>query len=141
MWETSRPPASRILATYCFEANTPAVTFASTGLRPTGLSTWGDGRLVIVGTEGMIELRKYVDLAGRTGTDHVFVVDRSGTRHIDARHEPLVYFERFVADVRQRTESAMRQDHVFTVCRLALQAQAQAEKLPAKKPIHLSEQS
>ncbi len=108
---------------------------------PDGLSTWGDGRLVIVGTEGMIELRKYVDLAGRTGTDHVFVVDRSGTRHIDARHEPLVYFERFVADVRQRTESAMRQDHVFTVCRLALQAQAQAEKLPAKKPIHLSEQS
>lgn len=91
-----------------------------------GLSTWGDGRLVILGTEGTIELRKYLDLAGRPGTDHVFVVDRNGTRHIDARDEPLVYFRRFVADVRDRTETAMTQDHVFTVCRLALEAQAQA---------------
>jgi hypothetical protein len=33
---------------------------------------WGDGRLVILGTEGTIELRKYVDVGGRadgrTGT-------------------------------------------------------------------------
>ncbi|MDF2811956.1 MAG: Gfo/Idh/MocA family oxidoreductase [Microvirga sp.] len=91
-----------------------------------GLSTWGDGRLVILGTEGTIELRKYLDLAGRQGTDHLFVVDRNGTRHIDARDEPLTYFHRFVADVRDRTETAMTQDHVFTVCRLALEAQAQA---------------
>lgn len=30
---------------------------------PDGLSTWGDGRLVILGTEGYIELRKYLDIA------------------------------------------------------------------------------
>lgn len=30
---------------------------------PDGLSTWGDGRTFILGTEGYIELRKYVDLA------------------------------------------------------------------------------
>ena len=40
-----------------------------------GLPTWGDGRLVILGTEGYIELRKYVDVAGRAGQDHLFVVD------------------------------------------------------------------
>jgi predicted dehydrogenase len=108
---------------------------------PDGLSTWGDGRLMIVGTEGMIELRKYLDLAGREGTNHVFLVDRTGTRHIDARDEPLVYFDRFVADVHHRTESAMRQDHAFTVCRLALQAQAQATMLSGEKRAHLSEQS
>ena len=34
---------------------------------PQGLPTWGDGRLVILGTEGYIELRKYVDVAGRAG--------------------------------------------------------------------------
>ena len=28
---------------------------------PDGLPTWGDGRLTILGTEGYIELRKYVD--------------------------------------------------------------------------------
>ena len=46
---------------------------------PQGLPTWGDGRLVILGTEGYIELRKYVDIAGRPGNDHLFVVDGAGT--------------------------------------------------------------
>ena len=47
---------------------------------PQGLPTWGDGRLVILGTEGYMELRKYVDVAGRPGRDHLFVVDDAGTR-------------------------------------------------------------
>ena len=34
---------------------------------PDGLSTWGDGRTVILGTKGYIELRKYVDV-GRDKT-------------------------------------------------------------------------
>ncbi len=42
-----------------------------------GLPTWGDGRLTILGTEGTIELRKYVDVTGRPGTDHVFLVDKA----------------------------------------------------------------
>ncbi len=85
----------------------------------------------MLGTEGTIELRKYVDIAGRPGTDHVFLVDRHGTRHIDASHEPLTYFRDVVADIADRGETAMRQSHVFTVCRLALQAQARAVRLPA----------
>ena len=48
-----------------------------------GLPTWGDGRLFILGTEGTIELRKYIDIAGRPGGDHLFLVDRKGVRHID----------------------------------------------------------
>ncbi len=31
---------------------------------PDGLATWGDGRLTILGTDGYIEMRKYVDIAG-----------------------------------------------------------------------------
>ncbi|WP_439499429.1 Gfo/Idh/MocA family protein [Bosea sp. (in: a-proteobacteria)] len=96
-----------------------------------GLPTWGDGRLTILGTEGTIELRKYVDIAGRPGTDHLFLVDGKGTRHIDASGEPLTYFRNLVADIAKRTESAVAQDHVFTVCRLALEAQAKAARLPA----------
>ncbi len=95
-----------------------------------GLPSWGDGRLTILGTEGTIELRKYVDIAGRPGTDHLFIVDRAGTRHIGCEGQPLRYFRAFAADVAQRTQTAMAQDHVFTVCRLALQAQAQAVRLP-----------
>ncbi len=97
-----------------------------------GLPTWGDGRLTLLGTGGTIELRKYVDIAGRPGTDHVFLVDRSGTRHIDASREPLTYFRDLVADVGARSETAMRQSHVFTVCRLALEAQAQAVRLATR---------
>jgi predicted dehydrogenase len=94
-----------------------------------GLPTWGDGRLFIVGTDGTIELRKYVDLDGRPGSDHLLVVDRAGTPHIDCSQEPLTYFRSFVADVGCRSESAMRQAHVFSVCRLALKAQTNAERL------------
>lgn len=97
-----------------------------------GLPTWGDGRLVILGTEGTIELRKYVDLDGRPGTDHVFLVDRAGTRHIDGSTAPLRYFANFIADVRDRTETAMTQRHVLTVSRLALEAQAAAQRLTLK---------
>lgn len=96
-----------------------------------GLPSWGDGRLTLLGTEGTIELRKYVDIAGRPGTDHVFLVDKAGTRHIDASQEPLTYFRDLVADVGARSQTAMTQSHVFTVCRLALEAQARAIRLPA----------
>jgi predicted dehydrogenase len=96
---------------------------------PDGLPTWGDGRCTILGTEGYIELRKYVDIAGREGTDHLFLVDRAATRHIDCSDAPLPYYERLIADVFERTESAMAQTHCFTVCELALEAQAQAVRL------------
>jgi predicted dehydrogenase len=98
---------------------------------PDGLPTWGDGRLVILGTEGFIELRKYVDIAGRSGTDHVFVSNKHGTRHIDAAREPLTYFTRILSDVRDRTETAMPQRHVFAVTRLSLEAQRRARRIPA----------
>lgn len=98
---------------------------------PDGLPVWGDGRLTILGTEGTLELRKYVDVAGRPGGDHVFLADRAGTRHIDASAEPLTYFARFLADVRDRTETAMAQAHVFTVSRLALEAETKAVRIRA----------
>jgi predicted dehydrogenase len=103
---------------------------------PDGLPTWGDGRLVVLGTEGTIEVRKYVDVVGRPGTDHLFLVNNAGMRHIDCAAEPLTYFAKFAADARDRTETAMPQSHVFTVCRLALEAQARAkhEILPGGMP-------
>ena len=98
---------------------------------PDGLPTWGDGRFTILGTDGYIEMRKYVDIEGRPGTDHLFMAKQSGTRYIDCSKEPVSYFRNFAADVRDRTETAMTQAHVFTVCRLALEAQARAGKVGA----------
>jgi len=94
---------------------------------PDGLPAWGDGRLFLTGTEGTIELRKYVDTAGRPGSDHLFLTDRHGTRHIDASTEPLTYFTRFLADVRDRTATAMPEGHALKVTRLAIEAQGGAD--------------
>jgi predicted dehydrogenase len=99
---------------------------------PDGLPTWGDGRFTILGTDGYIEMRKYVDIEGRSGTDHLFLADQKGTRYIDCSAEPVTYFRKFAADVRDRTETAMTQAHVFTVCRLALEAQARAQRIAGR---------
>ena len=96
---------------------------------PDGLATWVDGRLLILGTEGYIELRKYIDIAGREGGDHLFLVTNRETRHIDCKDAALPYYERLRNDIFERTETAMPQAHAFKVCELALRAQAQAKRL------------
>lgn len=96
---------------------------------PDGLPTWGDGRLVILGTEGYIELRKYCDIAGRPGGDHLFLVDQEGMHYIDCREVELPYGRQLIADVIDRTETAVPQEHCFFASELALQAEAQAQRL------------
>jgi len=93
---------------------------------PAGLPTWGDGRLTILGTEGYIELRKYVDIAGREGGNHLFLVDQQGTQYIDCSQVELTYFPDLVRDVRERTTTAVPQEHTFETMRLALTAQQKA---------------
>jgi predicted dehydrogenase len=95
---------------------------------PEGLPTWGDGRLTILGTEGYIELRKYIDVAGRPGTDHLFLVDKKGTQHIDCSQVDLPFGRQFLDDVRNRTETAMPQERCFNAMKMALTAQAKAEQ-------------
>ena len=95
---------------------------------PAGLPTWGDGRLTILGTEGYIELRKYVDIAGRPGGDHRFLVDGKGMQHVDCSNVDLPYARQLIADIRNRTETAMGQAHCFKAMELALQAQELAER-------------
>ncbi|MAQ83309.1 MAG: oxidoreductase [Maritimibacter sp.] len=96
---------------------------------PDALPTWGDGRLTILGTEGYIELRKYVDITGREGKDHLFLVNGDSYEHIDASGAGLPYFAALIADVRDRTETAMPQARCFKAMELALRAQAQAARL------------
>jgi predicted dehydrogenase len=93
---------------------------------PVGLPTWGDTRLTILGTEGYIEVRKNVDLAGRPGANHLFVADRDGVRYIDCKDVDLPYGRQLVDDVLNRTETAMTQAHCFLATELALVAQEKA---------------
>lgn len=96
---------------------------------PDGLPTWGDGRLQILGTHGYIELRKYVDIAGRDGTDHLYLVNGDKPQHIDCSQQPLPYYQQFLDDIANRTETTMTQAHCFKVMELALSAQQQATDL------------
>ena len=100
---------------------------------PDGLNSWGDGRLTILGTEGFMELRKNVDIGGRDGGNHLFLVDHKETRYIDCSSQALPYGGQLVNDIVNRTETAMSQDHCFLATELALKAQKQAQKLSLKK--------
>jgi predicted dehydrogenase len=96
---------------------------------PDGLSTWGDTRLTVLGTDGFIEVRKNVDIAGRPGESHLFLVDQKETRYIDCSKVPLSYGEQLVNDVLNRTETAMTQAHCYLATELVLKAQQQAQRL------------
>lgn len=98
---------------------------------PDGLESWGDGRLTLLGTDGFIEIRKNVDIGGRQGGSHLFLVDGKETRHFDCSEVELPYGRQLLDDVVARSETAMTQEHCFRACELALRAQAEAVRLPA----------
>jgi predicted dehydrogenase len=100
---------------------------------PDGLQTWGDGRLTILGTEGYIEVRKNIDIAGRQGANHLFLVNKKDTQYIDCNNVDLPYGKQLVDDVINRTETAMTQHHCFLATELALKAQKKAQKINLKK--------
>ncbi|MFD7154142.1 Gfo/Idh/MocA family protein [Kribbella sp. NPDC059898] len=93
---------------------------------PAGLPTWGDGRLIILGTDGYIELRKYIDIEGREGGNHLFLANQEGTQYIDCSDVKTSYYEDLIHDVRERTTTAAPQEHTFEATRLALVAQENA---------------
>jgi predicted dehydrogenase len=96
---------------------------------PDGLETWGDGRLTVLGTEGYIEVRKYTDPAGRPGGDHLFLVDHKGVHYINCQGGDLPYGRQLIADVLNRTETAMSQEHCFLASELSLKAEVAAARL------------
>lgn len=96
---------------------------------PGGLKTWGDGRLTILGTQGYIEIRKNIDIAGREGGSHLFLVNEKETQYIDCANVQLPYGQQLVDDVINRTETAMTQAHCFLATELALKAQKNAQKI------------
>lgn len=97
---------------------------------PKGLSTWGDGRMFILGEKGYIELRKYVDIAREKTADHVYLVDEKGEHHFNVEGQVgYRFFGELILDCLHRTEKAMTQAHAFKAIELALKAQAAAKKI------------
>ena len=96
---------------------------------PDGLGVWGDGRLFILGTDGYIELRKYIDVAGRPGGNHLFIVDKKQTRYIDCGNVVMPFGPQFVADILNRTHVAQDQEQALLAAELVLNAQKNAKVL------------
>lgn len=97
---------------------------------PPGLSTWGDGRTIILGEKGYIELRKYVDVARERRGDHVFLVDATGEHYFNVEGQVgFRFFGELILDCLHRTEKAMTQAHAFKAIELALHAQAAAKRI------------
>jgi predicted dehydrogenase len=93
---------------------------------PDGLPTWGDGRLVVTGTDGYLEVRKYLDLGGRPGGDHLFLADRTAARRVDCADVPLTFFADLLADVADRAQTALPPGRAAAATEIALRAQRDA---------------
>jgi predicted dehydrogenase len=104
---------------------------------PDGLNAWGDGRTFILGTEGTIELRKYLDIARDTTGDYLYIADKKGERCINVNGRVgFPFFGNLIIDCLTRGETAMPQRHSFLAMELALVAQSSAihvnDKIPQK---------
>jgi predicted dehydrogenase len=95
---------------------------------PDALPTWGDGRLLILGDKGYIEIRKYTDLAKSETGNHLYYANNEEVKHIDCRDVKLPYFRNLINDVLNRSETACSQELTYLTMELAIQAQELAEK-------------
>lgn len=99
-------------------------------LTPGALRTWGDGRTVILGTEGYIELRKYIDVGRDAEGDHLYLVNGETEQHLALSGKVgFPFFGRLILDCLNGTETAMTQKHAFKAAELCLKAQAAATRI------------
>lgn len=96
---------------------------------PDSLATWGDGRLFLLGTDGYIELRKYIDVARDESANHVYLVNRDGEQHIPVDGKVgYPFFGELILDCMNRTEKAMTQEHAFKAAELCVKAEMAASR-------------
>ncbi|MDY0288103.1 MAG: Gfo/Idh/MocA family oxidoreductase [Sphaerochaeta sp.] len=94
---------------------------------PDGMGAWGDGRVFIVGTEGSIEIRKYLDVGLSSSSDNVYLIDGEGEHKFEATGKMgFVFFGDFILDCMNRTQTSMTQEHVLLAMALALEAEDRA---------------
>lgn len=96
---------------------------------PRGLRTWGDGRTFILGTEGYLEVRKYVDITTQPMQSQViYLVDHEGEKRIPCHGNiGFPFYGQLILDCLNGTELAMTQEHCFKAAELSLEAQRIAD--------------
>ena len=99
---------------------------------PDALGTWGDGRLFILGTEGYIEVRKYINVAVSKSGNNLFLVNKTEQRYIDCNNVVLPFGPQFVSDVVNRTHTAQDQTQCLLAAELVIKAQMKAQVVRLK---------
>lgn len=99
-------------------------------LTPDGLGTWGDGRVIILGTDGYIEVRKYIDIGRDASSNHLYLVNQNGEKHYELSGKVgFPFFGEFILDCMNGTEYAMTQEHAFKAAELCIEAQEKAIRI------------
>jgi len=100
-------------------------------LTPDGLQNWGDGRTIILGTEGFIEQRKYMNIGFKgAGGNHLFLANKKEETYYNLTGKVgYPYFGQLILDCINRTEKAMTQDHCFKAAELCVKAEMKAVKI------------
>ena len=96
---------------------------------PESLGVFGDERTFILGTDGYIEMRKAIDVAGLPGGDHLLIVDRKSARYIDCSNLSLPFGPQFVEDIVNRTHLAQDQSGALLATELVLKGQKNARSV------------
>ncbi|MCA0755831.1 Gfo/Idh/MocA family oxidoreductase [Paenibacillus sp. N4] len=110
--------------------NGAAAYFRVDWLTPDGLSSWGDGRTLILGTDGYIEVRKNLDLALNPEGDQVYMANQEGEYRFSVKGQVgYPFFGQLILDCIHRTENAMTQEHAFKAAELSVLAQNLAVRM------------
>ena len=98
---------------------------------PDGLPTWGDGRTFILGTQGTLEVRKFLDLGRRAPASLIFLTDGDRVQEINCLDQVgYPFFGQLILDVLNGTEHAMSQAHALQVAQVSMLAQQIADSAP-----------
>ena len=96
---------------------------------PEGMPVWGDGRTFIVGTQGTLEVRKYIDLGRSAPASVILQVNGESVETINcAGAVGFPFFGQLILDVLNGTDTAMSQAHIFKAAELSMRAQQMADE-------------
>lgn len=90
---------------------------------PAGMGAWGDGRCFVTGTEGCIEVRKYIEVGISREADHVYFTDAEGEHRIEAHGKyGFAYFGNIILDCLHGTDTAIDPARTMEAMRLSIEA-------------------
>ncbi|MDR1093196.1 MAG: Gfo/Idh/MocA family oxidoreductase [Clostridiales bacterium] len=97
---------------------------------PDSVRAFGDGRTLILGDGGYIELRKYTDVGTERGGDNLYLANNKVEKRFELKRKVgFPYFGQLILDCLNGTENAMTQAHAFKAVELSIKAQTGAVRL------------